>query len=268
MANIKNFARPPPPNPTNSSCLGPLPSKYKKCLTSRISRGSRGSQILNAEFLRVLFFALEIVCNSGQILPLKVLGHPRWSNTSAFQIWGLLLEQTFGRHFAEKKFTPPLWKPSFFFPVWGLYGVYPSFQTYGVYPFPLFSQGNDTHHIFSCSATSGPCDRPIEEGWCHGGGVHSFCSGFAAFPNMRQEGVARPHSVTGGVAMFEKCAAKAPVLPRAWKKSAEFNFWIQRLSWGGGSTFLFPPSKPRDFSVFAVLAQCSQFCLEVRWIEV
>ena len=84
----------------------------------------------------------------------------------------------------RKKYTPPPWRPSFFFflfPGLRLYGVYPSFRTYGVYPFPLFSQENGIHHSFFCSVTLGSGDRPSKEG-CDGGGVYSFFSGFSDLP--------------------------------------------------------------------------------------
>ena len=76
-------------------------------------------------------------------------------------------------HQGRKQYTPPPWKPSFFFRGLRLYGVYLSFRTYGAYPFFLFSHENGIHHSFFCSVTSGSGDRPRKEG-CHGGGVYSF----------------------------------------------------------------------------------------------
>ena len=74
---MKNFARNPPPrppfegipDPSNSSCLGPLfPSKYRKMPKIKKKKsgeggGLRGPQILYAEILRVLY--LHLICEKG-----------------------------------------------------------------------------------------------------------------------------------------------------------------------------------------------------------
>ena len=70
----------------------------------------------------------------------------------------------------KKKYTPLLWKPSFF----SFSGSEASMvhtllsSPYGVYPSPLFCKENGMRHSSFCSVTSGSGNRPRKEE-CHGG---------------------------------------------------------------------------------------------------